>query len=195
VLATLCVALIQAGYQVVILDNFSNSNPEVLKNLSLIIGFTPKFIQGDVRDGAILDKIFSENSISAVIHFAGLKAVSEFVKQPIEYYDNNVCGSVNLLLAMEKANIRTLIFSSSATVYGDPLEVPVREDFPLLPTNPYGRSKLIIENILGDLYESNPEWNIACLRYFNPVGAHLSGLIGENPVRLPQIILCHVNSV
>lgn len=190
-----CVALTQAGYHVVILDNFSNSSPNVLQRLNLITGLELKFIKGDVRDRALLDKIFIENNIFAVIHFAGLKAVGESSLKPLEYYDNNVRGSIELLSAMNVANVKTFVFSSSATVYGDPATVPIREDFPLSATNPYGRSKIMIEDILGDLYKAKPEWNIACLRYFNPVGAHKSGLIGEDPQGIPNNLVPYISQV
>lgn len=190
-----CVVLMQAGYHVIILDNLSNSSSKVLERLNTISGTMPSFIQGDIRDRALLDKIFTDNKISAVIHFAGLKAVGESVEKPLEYYDNNVRGTIELLGAMEAAKVKTLIFSSSATVYGDPKEVPIREDFPLFVTNPYGRSKLTIENILSDLHKAKPEWNIACLRYFNPVGAHSSGLIGEDPKGIPNNLVPYISQV
>ncbi len=189
------VALVGVGYVPLILDNLSNSNPLVLERLNRITKVRSEFIKGDVRDRLLLDKIFSENQISAVIHFAGLKAVGESVEKPLVYYDNNVHGTIELLFAMEKANVRTLIFSSSATVYGDPKAIPVCEDFSLSATNPYGRSKLMIEGILGDLYKSNPRWNIACLRYFNPVGAHPSGLIGEDPSGIPNNLMPYILQV
>lgn len=189
------VALISAGYTPLILDNLSNSNQIVIERLNRITKVQPEFIKGDIRDRLLLDKIFAENQISAVIHFAGLKAVGESVEKPLAYYDNNVHGTIELLFAMEKANVRTLIFSSSATVYGDPEAVPICEDFSLSATNPYGRSKLMIEGILGDLYKSNPGWNIACLRYFNPVGAHPSGLIGEDPSGIPNNLMPYILQV
>ena len=189
------VALVSVGYIPLILDNLSNSSPLVLERLNCITKVQPEFIKGDVCDRLLLDKIFAENQISAVIHFAGLKAVGKSVAKPLAYYDNNVHGTIELLFAMEKANVRTLIFSSSATVYGDPEAIPIREDFSLSATNPYGRSKLMIEGILGDLYKSNPEWNIACLRYFNPVGAHPSGLIGEDPSGIPNNLMPYILQV
>ena len=190
-----CVALINAGYHVIILDNLSNSSANVLKRLNQIAGQTPHFIQGDIRDRALLDKVFADNRIAAVIHFAGLKSVGESVAKPIEYYDNNVRGTIELLSAMEAAKVRTFVFSSSATVYGDPKSVPIREDFSRSATNPYGRSKVIVEDILEDMHRSNPEWNIARLRYFNPVGAHPSGLIGEDPKGIPNNLMPYISQV
>lgn len=190
-----CIALIEAGYQVIIFDNLSNSNPNVLKRLEQIVGLEPRFIQGDIRDQLTLSKVFADNAISAVMHFAGLKAVGESTKEPLTYYDNNVRGTIELLTAMERANVRTLIFSSSATVYGNPEIVPVREDFFRSATNPYGRSKLIIEDILDDLHKSKSNWNIARLRYFNPAGAHPSGLIGEDPMGIPNNLMPYISQV
>lgn len=190
-----CVALIHAGYNVIILDNLSNSSSKVLKRLNMIVGLTPRFVQADIRDRSALDRVFSENHISAVMHFAGLKAVGESVENPLSYYDNNVLGTIQLLAAMEDAKVRTFVFSSSATVYGDPKTVPIREDFPLSAANPYGRTKLITEELLADLYKSNPEWSIARLRYFNPIGAHSSGLIGEDPKGIPNNLLPYISQV
>lgn len=190
-----CVALAHADHDIVILDNLCNSQSSVLDRLALLCGKRPLFVQGDIRDNALLDGIFERYEITAVIHFAGLKAVGESVSQPLEYYDNNVAGTLALLKSMQKHNIRTLVFSSSATVYGNPATVPVEEHFPLSATNPYGRSKLIIEEILGDLYDSAPEWNIARLRYFNPVGAHESGLIGEAPTGIPNNLMPYIAQV
>ena len=190
-----CVALIEAGYHVTLVDNLSNSSANVLKRLDRIVGLTPAFIQGDIRDRSFLNRIFSDNHISAVMHFAGLKAVGESFERALAYYDNNVRGTIELLSAMEEAKVRTLVFSSSATVYGDPEIVPIREDFPRFATSPYGRSKLIIEDILDDLYKSKPEWNIARLRYFNPVGAHPSGLIGEDPMGTPNNLMPYISQI
>src|SRR5437899_5142717 len=176
-----CVALAAAGYTPVILDNLCNSDVRVLDRLTRIIGTTPGFVEGDVRDREMLDKLFREHAISGVIHFAGLKAVGDSVADPITYYDNNVHGTFVLAAAMQAAGVRNLIFSSSATVYGDPARSPIPEDAPLRPANPYGRSKLMVEEALSDLQRADPAWRIALLRYFNPVGAHESGLIGEHP--------------
>ena len=181
-----CVALAQAGRDLLILDNLGNSRADVVDRLATISGKRPSFIQGDVRDGALLDGIFAGHPITAVMHFAGLKAVGESVAMPLEYYDNNVHGTLQLLAAMRRAKLKTLVFSSSAAVYGEPASLPIREDFPRSATNPYGRSKLIIEDILGDLHRAEPDWRIARLRYFNPVGAHESGLIGEDPEGAPN---------
>jgi UDP-glucose 4-epimerase len=170
------VALTMAGYTPIIYDNLFNSHLEVLNRLKLITQQEPIFVQGDVRDRALIYKTLVDKQISSVIHFAGLKAVGESVSKPVEYYDNNVRGTLELVAAMRDADVRTLVFSSSATVYGDPSSVPIREAFPLSATNPYGRSKLMVEEILTDLSRSDSEWRIACLRYFNPVGAHITGL-------------------
>lgn len=190
-----CVELIQAGYAVVVLDNLSNSRASVLDRVAEICGQRPTFIQGDVRDRAALDEIFSRHAIDAVIHFAGLKAVGESVAQPLRYYDNNVHGSQVLLEAMAAHGVKRVVFSSSATVYGDPASVPITESFALSATNPYGRSKLMVEQMLGDLHISDPQWHIAVLRYFNPVGAHESGLIGEDPSGIPNNLLPFIAQV
>ena len=189
------VALVNAGYTSVILDNLCNSNSLVLDRLKKITSTQPEFIQGDIRDTELLNKIFSEYAVQSVIHFAGLKAVGESVQKPLEYYDNNVAGTLSLLKAMKNNHIKTLVFSSSATVYGDPHSVPIHENFPRSATNPYGRSKLIIEEILEDLYHSDPSWKIARLRYFNPVGAHESGLIGEDPRDIPNNLMPYIAQV
>ncbi len=189
------VQLIEVGYSVVILDNLCNSNREVINRIEAITGKRPKFFLGDVRDRQILRTIFSENNIHAVIHFAGLKAVGESAAKPLAYYDNNVCGSVALFEEMAKANVKTLVFSSSATVYGDPGSVPISEASTLHATNPYGQSKLMVEEILRDLYKSDPTWKIALLRYFNPVGAHQSGLIGEDPSGVPNNLMPFIAQV
>jgi UDP-glucose 4-epimerase len=190
-----CVALGAAGRDILILDNLCNSKPEVIDRLKRLCGKRPAFIRGDLRDAALLDKLFAEHRIEAVIHFAGLKAVGESVARPLAYYDNNVRGTLELLAAMGRAKVKTLVFSSSATVYGDPASVPIREDFPRSATNPYGRSKLMIEDILADLHRAEPDWRIALLRYFNPVGAHASGLIGEDPQGIPNNLLPYVAQV
>lgn len=190
-----CVALAAEGYSTLILDNFCNSHPGVLDRLETICGRRPNFVKGDVRDGDLLAEIFARFPITAVIHFAALKAVGESVSKPLEYYDNNICGTLNLLSSMRAAGVKTLIFSSSATVYGDPASVPIKEDASRSATNPYGRSKLILEDILSDLYHSEPDWNIARLRYFNPVGAHESGLIGEDPQGIPNNLMPFVSQV
>ena len=190
-----CVELLEAGYEPVVFDNLSNSKPAALERVARIAGKTLEFVEGDIRDSAALDAVLRERSIDAVIHFAGLKAVGESVEKPLEYYDNNVSGTVTLLQAMRDAGVKNIVFSSSATVYGDPASLPIREDFPLSATNPYGRSKLIIEDILRDLYRADPTWNIGILRYFNPVGAHASGLIGEDPNDIPNNLMPYIAQV
>jgi UDP-glucose 4-epimerase len=190
-----CVALIEAGYTPLVYDNLCNSSAESLARVERITGKRPGFIQADIRDAAQLDTVFAQYKIDAVIHFAGLKAVGESVEKPLMYYDNNVGGTVTLLEAMQRAKVGNIIFSSSATVYGDPASVPIREDFPLSATNAYGRSKLMIEEILGDLHRAEPHWRIARLRYFNPVGAHESGLIGEDPRGIPNNLMPYVTQV
>lgn len=189
------IALTEAGFAPIILDNLCNSSAKIIERLQQITDIKPEFIQGDIRDEKLLDEVFSQHQISAVIHFAGLKAVGESKEKPIEYYDNNVCGTVKLLSAMDRAGVRNLVFSSSACVYGDPASVPITESFPLSATNPYGRSKIIIEEILTDLHLASSEWNIVCLRYFNPVGAHQSGLIGENPKGTPNNLMPYITQV
>jgi UDP-glucose 4-epimerase len=190
-----CVELIQAGHSVLLLDNLSNSHIEVLNRIERITGERPGFIEGDIRDSALLDRLFADYPVKSVIHFAGLKAVGESVEKPLEYYDNNVRGTLDLLAAMRRAGVRTLVFSSSATVYGDPHAVPIREHFPLSATNPYGRSKLMVEEILGDLIQAEADWRIARLRYFNPVGAHPCGLIGEDPNGIPNSLMPFIAQV
>lgn len=189
------VQLLKAGHQVVILDNLCNSKREVVNRIERITGQSPEFILGDVRDREVLHSVFNAHKIDAVIHFAGLKAVGESVAEPLKYYDNNVSGSVVLFEEMARAGVKTLVFSSSATVYGDPHAVPICEDFPLGATNPYGQSKLMVEATLADLYKSDPSWSIARLRYFNPVGAHDSGLIGEDPSGIPNNLMPFVAQV
>jgi UDP-glucose 4-epimerase len=190
-----CVALAQAGHDFLILDNLSNSRADVLDRLAPLCGRRPAFVHGDVRDAALLERVFAEHSISAVIHFAALKAVGESVAMPLAYYDNNVGGTLKLLDAMRHASVRTMVFSSSATVYGDPATVPIREDFPLTATNPYGWTKLMMERMLADLASAEPDWRIARLRYFNPVGAHESGRIGEDPSGMPNNLMPYVAQV
>ena len=190
------VELLQAGYEVVIIDNFSNSSPLVLSRIEEITGKRPLLIEGDIRDRALLDDVFKQHEIDAVVHFAGLKAVGESVQQPLEYYDNNVSGSVVLFEAMRDAGVKRLVFSSSATVYGDPEEIPISENCPIgVPTNPYGMSKLMVERILQDLVVAEADFSVALLRYFNPIGAHESGLIGENPSGIPNNLLPYVTQV
>ena len=190
-----CVALIDAGYTPLVLDNLFNSSAESLARVARITGVRPALIEGDIRDQALLEDLLGRHRPQAVIHFAGLKAVGESVQQPLEYYDNNIGGTTTLLRAMQGAGLRNIIFSSSATVYGDPATVPIREDFPRSATNPYGRSKLVIEDILADLRRADPRWRIARLRYFNPVGAHPSGLIGEDPRGVPNNLLPYITQV
>lgn len=190
------VELLNAGHHVVVLDNLCNSSPKALMAVEQITRSTIPFVQGDIRDRACLDSIFRQYHIDAVIHFAGLKAVGESVQKPIEYYDNNVSGSLTLLEAMRDAGVFTIVFSSSATVYGDPAEIPISENCPTgTPTNPYGMSKLMVENILKDAAFSDKRWSIARLRYFNPIGAHPSGLIGENPNGIPNNLMPYITQV
>lgn len=189
------VALQQAGYRVVILDNLHNSQESVVDAIARITGARPDFIRGDVRAPDVLAGIFSHYNISAVLHFAGLKAVGESTAMPLVYYDNNVHGSVTLLQAMQKAGVRTFIFSSSATVYGDPQALPITESHPRQATNPYGHTKLMVEDVLQNLYDSEPGWRMARLRYFNPVGAHPSGLMGEAPQGVPNNLMPFVAQV
>jgi len=189
------VALLDAGCQVVVLDNLCNSKAQVFERIAAITGGQVDFVEGDVLDSGVLDRIFSSRTIEAVIHFAGLKAVGESVAEPLRYYRNNVGGTIALCQAMARHGCRKLVFSSSATVYGDPASVPVREDFPLAPTNPYGQTKLLVENMLRDLAVSDSAWQIMLLRYFNPVGAHRSGLIGEDPAGIPNNLLPFIAQV
>ncbi|PTP00086.1 UDP-glucose 4-epimerase GalE [Vibrio sp. 10N.286.45.A3] len=190
-----CIQMIEAGITPIILDNLYNSKEMVLDRVQHVSGIKPVFYQGDIRDSTILQTIFSEHNIAGVIHFAGLKAVGESVEKPLMYYDNNVSGTLNLVSEMDKAGVKSIIFSSSATVYGDPASVPIREDFPTSATNPYGRSKLMVEECLTDFHKANPEWSITLLRYFNPVGAHESGLLGEDPQGIPNNLLPFVAQV
>ena len=191
-----CVELLNAGYDVVVLDNLSNASPLSRQRVGEITGRTPAFVEGDIRDAALLDRLFAEHDFFAVLHFAGLKAVGESVARPLTYYDNNVYGSLVLLQAMAAAGVFRLVFSSSATVYGEPEQMPISESFPLgVPTNPYGRSKLMIEQMLADLALSDDRWQVGVLRYFNPVGAHESGLIGEDPNDIPNNLLPYISQV
>ncbi|MGR9086951.1 MAG: UDP-glucose 4-epimerase GalE [Gammaproteobacteria bacterium] len=190
-----CVELLNAGHRVTVFDNFSNSNPESLSRVEQITGKKMTVVRGDIRDSSALKNALSVNGCTAVIHFAGLKAVGESVEKPIDYYDNNVTGALHLLAAMQAAGVKTLVFSSSATVYGDPQRLPLAEDHPLSATNPYGRTKLFIEEILRDQFQAHTDWRIAILRYFNPVGAHASGLIGEDPRGIPNNLMPFVAQV
>nr|WP_145552224.1 UDP-glucose 4-epimerase GalE [Variovorax boronicumulans] len=190
-----CVELLQAGHDVTIFDNFCNSSPESIARIERIAGKAPRLVRGDIRDGAALADALKTSGARAVIHFAGLKAVGESVQQPLAYYDNNVVGTLRLLEAMRACGVQQLVFSSSATVYGDPQRLPLTEDHPLSATNPYGRSKLMIEDMLRDLQASDASWRIAILRYFNPVGAHASGLIGEDPRGVPNNLMPYVAQV
>jgi len=189
------IELIEAGYDIVIYDNFSNSSDEAIKRVEKIVNRSIPLVEGDIRDKEGLRKVFEEYDIDSVIHFAGLKAVGESVEKPLEYYDNNVVGTLRLLEVMKEFDCKKIVFSSSATVYGDPHTLPIKEDFPLSATNPYGRSKLFIEYILKDLYVSDNSWKIILLRYFNPVGAHESGMIGEDPNDIPNNLMPFISQV
>ena len=189
------VELLETGKEIVIADNFSNSKPEVLEKIREITNKNFKFYEVDLLDRAELEKVFEENNIDSVVHFAGLKAVGESVTKPLEYYHNNITGTLTLLEVMKKHNCKKFVFSSSATVYGAPKAVPIKEDFPLSTTNPYGTTKLFIERILEDLYTADNEFGIVLLRYFNPIGAHKSGKIGENPNGIPNNIMPYINLV
>jgi UDP-glucose 4-epimerase len=190
-----CVELINKGFDVAIVDNLSNSKVEVIRRIEKITGFPVDFHKMDILDRPALLKLFSSAQYTSVIHFAGFKAVGESVKIPLSYYYNNIAGTLTLLDVMRQTNCRHILFSSSATVYGNPLTLPIKEDFPLQPTNPYGRTKLFIEEILRDLYASDKTWRIVLLRYFNPVGAHPSGLIGEDPNGVPNNLLPYISQV
>ncbi len=190
-----CACLLQAGWQVIGIDNLSNSSPRAIARVEQLVDRPLPFQLLDVRDHAALTRLLQQEPIAAVIHFAGLKAVGESVAQPLDYYDNNVCGSVSLLRALHQQGVRKLVFSSSATVYGDPASVPVTEEAPTSATNPYGRSKLMVEQILADLVHADAEWRIATLRYFNPAGAHESGLIGEDPRGVPNNLMPYIAQV
>jgi UDP-glucose 4-epimerase len=190
-----CIELLNLDIEVVVIDNLSNSSYHSLERVESITNKKITFIEGDVRDKELLRKIFKAGDISGAIHFAGLKSVGESNSMPLEYYDNNLNSTISLLQVMEEYNCRNLIFSSSATVYGNPEKLPITEEFPLSVTNPYGRTKLMIEDILRDLYKANNNWNIVLLRYFNPVGAHPSGLIGEDPNGIPNNLLPFITQV
>ena len=190
-----CVELLNAGYDVTVFDNFCNSAPEAVARVQRITGKKLTLVHGDIRDRAALSTALSDSKATAVVHFAGLKAVGESVQQPLTYYDNNVTGTLRLLEAMQARDVKTLVFSSSATVYGDPQQLPIPESHALSATNPYGQSKLVIEGMLRDLFKSDPTWRIGILRYFNPVGAHISGLIGEDPQGPPNNLMPFVAQV
>lgn len=187
--------LLNAGYEVVAVDNLSNSSAEAIRRVERLAGKSIKFYENDIRDKNAMDNIFENENIDAVIHFAGLKAVGESCEIPLAYYDNNLNGTITLLEIMEKHRVKNLVFSSSATVYGDPETVPITEEFPLSATNPYGRTKLMIEDILRDVYAADKSWNIAILRYFNPIGAHESGEIGEDPNGIPNNLVPYIAKV
>lgn len=189
-------ALLQTSFDVVVLDNLSNASAESLRRVAKLAGRAPVFVEGDIRDRALLDQIMTKHSVHAVLHFAGLKAVGESVDKPLKYYSNNVGGTINLCQAMATAGVFNLVFSSSATVYGDPVIVPITEDQAVGKiTNPYGRSKFMVEQVLGDLAASDTRWRMALLRYFNPVGAHESGQIGEDPHGIPNNLLPYISQV
>ncbi len=190
-----CLELLQAGWEVVVLDNLSNSSAESLRRVRNMAGRELTFIEGDMRDQDVLERIFAEHAFAAVIHFAGLKAVGESCTVPLRYYDNNLTGTIRLLEAMAIGGCRNIIFSSSATVYGDPASLPITEDFPLSATNPYGRTKLYIEDILRDICAADPRWHAVLLRYFNPVGAHPDGRIGEDPRDIPNNLMPYIMQV
>ncbi|NOJ17975.1 UDP-glucose 4-epimerase GalE [Vibrio jasicida] len=190
-----CIQMIEAGMTPVILDNLYNSKPTVLERIKKVCGVTPVFIEADIRDKASLVDAMKTHNIEAVIHFAGLKAVGESVEKPLEYYDNNVNGTLVLVDAMRDAGVKSIVFSSSATVYGDPATVPITEDFPTSATNPYGRSKLMVEECLTDFQKANPDWSITLLRYFNPVGSHPTGELGEDPQGIPNNLMPFVSQV
>lgn len=189
------VELLSAGYKVVVVDNFCNSYPEVFNRIERICGKRPEFYQLDIRNKTELIKVFAAHNFAAVIHFAALKAVGESVREPFNYYDNNVGGSLALFEVMAQHQVKTIVFSSSATVYGDPHTTPIKEDFPLSATNPYGWTKLMMEQILRDMYTADKSWSVGLLRYFNPVGAHPSGLIGEDPNGIPNNLMPYITQV
>ena len=191
----MCVELLQAGHKVVVLDNLSNASAASLDAVKRITQKSLEFVAGDLRNSDLLEKLFTEHAIDGVLHFAGLKAVGESTALPLQYYDNNVNGTLRLLDAMRQADCKTLVFSSSATVYGMPDEMPLRESAPTAAINPYGRTKLMIEEILQDLYAADPTWRISLLRYFNPVGAHASGQIGEDPNDIPNNLMPFISQV
>lgn len=189
------VMLMEAGHRIIIIDNLCNSSPRVLDRLRQLCGDEFEFVQADVRDGAALDSVFAQHPVESVIHFAGLKAVGESVTQPLRYFDNNVGSTVSLLQAMDRADVRRMVFSSSATVYGDPQQMPISETTHLKATNPYARTKLICEDMLRDLQDADPRWQVAVLRYFNPAGAHPSGIIGEAPSGIPNNLMPYITQV
>ncbi|MGR5548673.1 UDP-glucose 4-epimerase GalE [Vibrio sp. DNB22_12_1] len=190
-----CIQMIEAGMTPVILDNLYNSKASVLKRIEKVCGTKPEFIQADIRDKSALVDALKKHNIEAVIHFAGLKAVGESVVKPLEYYDNNVNGTLVLVDAMREAGVKSIVFSSSATVYGDPASVPITENFPTSATNPYGRSKLMVEECLTDFQKANPDWSITLLRYFNPVGSHPTGELGEDPQGIPNNLMPFISQV
>jgi UDP-glucose 4-epimerase len=190
-----CLVLLEAGYEVVVVDNLCNSKSDSLSRVEEVTGKAIQFHLGDLRDGLVLKHLFEQEKIDAVVHFAGLKAVGESTEIPLDYYQNNVGGTANLLEEMDHAGVKDIVFSSSCTVYGAPETLPIREDFPLGAVNPYGRTKLTIEYMLQDLAASDPEWNISILRYFNPVGAHPSGEIGEDPLGIPNNLMPYITQV
>ena len=191
-----CVELLNAGYDVVVVDNLANSSEKALKRVEEITGKSVKFYKADLLDRAALEDVFNKESIDSVINFAGLKAVGESVHKPLEYYHNNITGTLNLCFVMREHNVKNIIFSSSATVYGDPAFVPITEDCPKgNPTNPYGQTKSMLEQVLTDLHTADPEWNVVLLRYFNPIGAHKSGLIGEDPKGIPNNLVPYIAQV
>lgn len=190
-----CVELLQAGYEVIVIDNLVNSKEESITRIREITGKPLTFYKADLLDKQAINEIFKSKSIEAVMHFAGFKAVGESISFPLRYYHNNIAGTLTLLEIMQIHGVKKIVFSSSATVYGNPHTVPITEDFPLSTTNPYGQTKLIIEQILSDLYYSEPDWNIAILRYFNPIGAHPSGKIGEDPNGIPNNLVPYITQV
>jgi len=190
-----CIELLEAGYEVVVVDNLCNSSAEAVRRVEEITGKKITFYEADLLDRAAMEGIFDKENIESVIHFAGLKAVGESVVKPLEYYYNNITGTLVLCDVMRNHGVKKIVFSSSATVYGSPKSVPIREDFPLSVTNPYGRTKLMLEEILTDLHTADPEWNAILLRYFNPVGAHKSGKIGEDPKGIPNNLTPYITQV
>lgn len=190
-----CVELLNAGEEIVVMDNFCNSKPEAVERIKQLTGKDFKFYEADLLHPDEMETIFAENEIEIVIHFAGLKAVGESVQKPLLYYHNNITGTLILCETMKRHNVKKIVFSSSATVYGNPHTVPIKEDFPLSTTNPYGSTKLMLEQILTDLNVADPEWNVTLLRYFNPIGAHKSGLLGENPNGIPNNLMPYICQV
>ncbi len=190
-----CICLLEQGHDVIVIDNLSNSHQQALSRVEKITGKKLTFYQEDILHQTVLERIFNTHTIDAVIHFAGLKAVGESTQIPLQYYHNNITGSLVLLEVMQQYQVKNLVFSSSATVYGDPKQLPITEDFPTSANNPYGRSKLLIEEVCRDIYHADPLWNIALLRYFNPIGAHHSGQIGEDPQGIPNNLLPYIAQV